>query len=182
MPSRRSRTRRFPVASELMMLLARHGKPGVIGSDHEKEFTSHAVLSWTSERRIEWRHVAPGKPMRNGFREIFNRSDTPCGGRPVSPNSSGNSPRKDQTRSTTAFRASASFATISAASIWSEKLGDSPFGARLSPTTTYAFGRDRGIVVPQEGTTLMFHTISNCFVNQLKFNAIDVNVSLRVSR
>jgi len=60
------------VARELTTLIARRGKPGMIVFDNGTEFTSNAILSWTSEHRIEWRYIAPGKPMQNGFRESFN--------------------------------------------------------------------------------------------------------------
>lgn len=60
------------VARELSALIARRGKPGMIVSDNGTEFTSNAVLSWASENRIEWRYIAPGKPMQNGFCESFN--------------------------------------------------------------------------------------------------------------
>jgi hypothetical protein len=54
------------VARELTALLARRGRPGMIVSDHGTEFTSNAVLGWTSENRIAWHFIAPGKPMQNG--------------------------------------------------------------------------------------------------------------------
>jgi len=60
------------VARELSALIARRGRPGMIVSDNGTEFTSNAVLSWSSENRIEWRYIAPGKPMQNGFCESFN--------------------------------------------------------------------------------------------------------------
>jgi hypothetical protein len=44
----------------------------VIVSDNGTEFTSNAVLSWSTENKIEWRYIAPGKPMQNGFCESFN--------------------------------------------------------------------------------------------------------------
>jgi putative transposase len=53
-------------------LIARLGKAGVIVSDNGTEFTSNAILSWASQHRIEWRYIAPGKPMPNGFCESFN--------------------------------------------------------------------------------------------------------------
>jgi putative transposase len=37
------------VARELTALLARRGRPGMIVSDHGTEFTSNAMLGWTSE-------------------------------------------------------------------------------------------------------------------------------------
>jgi transposase InsO family protein len=54
------------VARELTALIARRGKPGMIVSDNGTE------LSWASQHRIEWRYIAPGKPMPNGFCESFN--------------------------------------------------------------------------------------------------------------
>jgi len=36
------------------------------------ELTSRAVLQWCSSRRIEWRYIAQGKPMQNGFVENLN--------------------------------------------------------------------------------------------------------------
>jgi putative transposase len=60
------------VARELTTLIAKRGKPGMIVSDNGTEFTSNAILSWASEHRIEWRYIAPGKPMQNGFCESFN--------------------------------------------------------------------------------------------------------------
>jgi putative transposase len=60
------------VARELTALLARRGRPGMIVSDHGTEFTSNAMLGWTSENRIAWHFIAPGKPMQNGICESFN--------------------------------------------------------------------------------------------------------------
>jgi putative transposase len=45
----------------------RRGKPQMIVSDNGSEFTSKAILSWAGEERIEWHHIAPGKPMQNGY-------------------------------------------------------------------------------------------------------------------
>jgi putative transposase len=56
----------------LSTLIRRRGKPGMIVSDHGTEFTSNAILSWTSENKIAWHYIAPGKPMQNGFCESFN--------------------------------------------------------------------------------------------------------------
>ena len=60
------------VARELTALLARRGRPAMIVSDHGTEFTSNAMLGWTSEHRIAWHFIAPGKPMQNGICESFN--------------------------------------------------------------------------------------------------------------
>jgi len=53
-------------------LIRRRGKPGMIVSDNGTEFTSNAILSFASDSKIEWRYIAPGKPMQNGFCESFN--------------------------------------------------------------------------------------------------------------
>lgn len=42
------------VARELTDLIGRRGKPGMIGSDHGKEFTSNAILAWSKDHRVEW--------------------------------------------------------------------------------------------------------------------------------
>ena len=60
------------VARELSALVARRGRPGVIVSDNGTEFTSNAVLAWAGEASVDWRYIAPGKPMQNGFCESFN--------------------------------------------------------------------------------------------------------------
>jgi len=57
---------------ELDQLVAERGRPKMIVSDNGTEFTSHAVLGWCEERRIDWHYIAPGKPMQNGFVESFN--------------------------------------------------------------------------------------------------------------
>ncbi len=60
------------VVRELIALIERRGKPGLIVSDNGTEFTSNAVLSWAQEATVTWRFIAPGKPMQNGFCESFN--------------------------------------------------------------------------------------------------------------
>ena len=60
------------VARELTALIGRRGKPGMIVSDNGTELTSHAILTWCAEHRIEWHYIAPGKPMQNGYIESFN--------------------------------------------------------------------------------------------------------------
>jgi putative transposase len=60
------------VARELTALVARRGRPTMVVSDHGTEFTSNAMLGWTSEHRIAWHFIAPGKPMQNGICESFN--------------------------------------------------------------------------------------------------------------
>lgn len=54
------------------MLIERRGKPGMIVSDNGTELTSNAILTFATERKIEWHYIAPGKPMQNGFVESFN--------------------------------------------------------------------------------------------------------------
>lgn len=60
------------VARELAALIERRGKPGMIVSDNGTELTSNAILTFATERKIEWHYIAPGKPMQNGFIESFN--------------------------------------------------------------------------------------------------------------
>ena len=38
------------------------------------ELTSMTVLRWCQETRIDWRYIAPGKPMQNAFGESSNGS------------------------------------------------------------------------------------------------------------
>lgn len=52
-------------------LIARRGKPGAIVSDNGSEFTSTAVLGFAQAAKIDWRHIAPGKPTQNAFAESF---------------------------------------------------------------------------------------------------------------
>ncbi|WP_143217039.1 integrase core domain-containing protein, partial [Acetobacter indonesiensis] len=43
----------------------------MIVSDNGTEFTSHAILKWADEMKIEWHYIAPGRPQQNGFVESF---------------------------------------------------------------------------------------------------------------
>ena len=60
------------VARELTAIIERHGKPGMIVSDHGTEYTCNAMLAWCRDNGIDWHFIAPGKPMQNGFVESFN--------------------------------------------------------------------------------------------------------------
>jgi putative transposase len=60
------------VVRELMALVARRGRPGMIASDNGTEFTSTAILAWTEKHRIAWHYIAPRKPTQNGFVGSFN--------------------------------------------------------------------------------------------------------------
>ena len=60
------------VARELIALIERRGKPGMIVSDNGTELTSNAILKWCAEAKVDWHYIAPGKPMQNGFVESFN--------------------------------------------------------------------------------------------------------------
>jgi len=60
------------VGRELDRLVADRGRPRMIVSDNGSEFTSNAILAWADQNRVEWRYIAPGKPMQNGFIESFN--------------------------------------------------------------------------------------------------------------
>jgi putative transposase len=60
------------VARELDRLLTTRGKPRSIVSDNGTELTSNAILSWTSETKVDWHYIDPGKPVQNAFIESFN--------------------------------------------------------------------------------------------------------------
>ena len=55
------------VARKLDSLIAQRGKPLMVVNDHGTELTSRAILEWQEDRRVEWLHIAPGKPVQNGF-------------------------------------------------------------------------------------------------------------------
>jgi putative transposase len=59
------------VARELDRIAEHRGYPCLIVSDNGTELTSNAILAWQEEHGVEWHHVAPGKPMQNGFAESF---------------------------------------------------------------------------------------------------------------
>ena len=60
------------VARELTRLIDLRGRPQMIVSDNGTELTSHAILKWSKDSRIEWHYIAPGKPTQNAFVESFN--------------------------------------------------------------------------------------------------------------
>ena len=62
----------FRVGRELSKLIMLRGKPKTIVSDNGTELTSHAILKWCQEIKVDWHYIAPGKPMQNGFVESFN--------------------------------------------------------------------------------------------------------------
>lgn len=59
------------VARELQRLVSSRGRPALIVSDNGTELTSHAILKWSQEARIDWHYIAPGKPTQNAFVESF---------------------------------------------------------------------------------------------------------------
>jgi putative transposase len=59
------------VARELGRLIVAYGKPKTIVSDSGTELTSNAILRWTDDDKVEWHHIAPGKPVQNAFAESF---------------------------------------------------------------------------------------------------------------
>ena len=60
------------VARELDRIAEIRGFPCMVVSDNGTELTSNAMLKWQEDRQVEWRCIAPGKPMHNGFAESFN--------------------------------------------------------------------------------------------------------------
>jgi putative transposase len=59
-------------AREPTTLVERRGKPGMIVSDNDTEFTSNAILAWSKDHKVEWHYIAPGRSMQNGYIESFN--------------------------------------------------------------------------------------------------------------
>jgi putative transposase len=60
------------VARELDRIAEMRGYPCMVVSDNGTELTSNAILKWQEDRKVDWRYIAPGKPMQNGFVESFN--------------------------------------------------------------------------------------------------------------
>ncbi|MFY9664893.1 MAG: DDE-type integrase/transposase/recombinase [Candidatus Cybelea sp.] len=60
------------VIRRLEDLAFERGFPEVIGFDQGSEFTSHAMLRWSAERRIALRFSDPGKPTQNAHIESLN--------------------------------------------------------------------------------------------------------------
>lgn len=48
------------VGRDLTAIIERHGKPGMIVSDHGTEFTCNAMLAWCHDNRVAWHFIAPG--------------------------------------------------------------------------------------------------------------------------
>jgi putative transposase len=51
-----------------------YGYPEMIRTDNGPEFVSIHFQNWAKQRKIELRHIQPGKPAQNGFVERFNRT------------------------------------------------------------------------------------------------------------
>jgi putative transposase len=60
------------VAREFDRMIAERGTPAMIVSDDGTEFTSNAMLRWTSEAGIARHVIAPGRPAQNAFIASFN--------------------------------------------------------------------------------------------------------------
>ena len=56
----------------LERLLAQRAWPERIRCDNGPELTSRHFLAWCVDRRIDLRHIQPGRPMQNGHVESFN--------------------------------------------------------------------------------------------------------------
>ena len=57
------------VVRELDRIVAQRGAPLLVVSDNGTELTSHAVLAWQQQRKVDWHYIAPGKPVQNAFAE-----------------------------------------------------------------------------------------------------------------
>lgn len=60
------------VARVLDRLVWCYGKPGRIVLDNGPEFTSNALLKWSTTNNVFLDFIAPGKPMENAICESFN--------------------------------------------------------------------------------------------------------------
>jgi putative transposase len=60
------------LSRELDRPIERRGNPRMIVIDNGTELTIHAIRRWRTEGSVEWRYIAPGKPMQNGFVESLN--------------------------------------------------------------------------------------------------------------
>lgn len=58
------------VARELTALVERYGKPLMIVSDNGTEFTSHAILKWADEMKVEWTISSPGNRNRTALSKV----------------------------------------------------------------------------------------------------------------
>ena len=59
------------VTRVLDQIIAERGKPLAIRCDNGPELTSHHILAWSVDSKIELRHIQPGKPTQNAHVEIF---------------------------------------------------------------------------------------------------------------
>lgn len=54
------------VARELDRLAALRRRPAMIVSDNGTDFTSHAMLRWSEENRVEWHYIVTCTPFSCG--------------------------------------------------------------------------------------------------------------------
>lgn len=59
------------VTRVLEAIIAQRGLPAALRCDNGPELTSRHFLAWCVERRIELRHIQPGKPVQNARVESF---------------------------------------------------------------------------------------------------------------
>jgi putative transposase len=59
-------------ARELDRLLIERGKPNPVVSDKWQRTHQQRILILADRARVEWRYIAPGKPMQNALIESFN--------------------------------------------------------------------------------------------------------------
>jgi putative transposase len=60
------------VLAVLARLVARHGTPQFIRSDHGPEFIALAVRGWLARHQMTTLYIAPGSPWQHGYGERFN--------------------------------------------------------------------------------------------------------------
>ena len=65
-------TCRLVKAADLALRPDRHYRCRRFLMCYGTEFTSHGILKWADEMKVEWHYIAPEKPQQNGFVESFN--------------------------------------------------------------------------------------------------------------
>lgn len=55
------------IARKFAELIARHGQPGMIVSDHGTGLVLNAILAWSNDGKVEWLYRAGRAPLQNSY-------------------------------------------------------------------------------------------------------------------